>query len=138
MAVKRKVRKGAARTAKQKAALRKAQLASARKRRRGGSAKRPATKAKKRTSKKKRLVQAVALASVASYGYSKGKKFAELTERDRKRQEEADWVRTRAQRAKYRQNLAKYRANTRGLPSGSQKPRGSAWSYDWARSTFVL
>ncbi len=68
MAIKRKVRKGAARTAKQKTALRKAQLASARKRKRNSGAK---TKAKRHYKKNKVLYKAVGATAIylaADYG----------------------------------------------------------------------
>jgi len=118
-----------ARTAKQKAALRKAQLASARKRRRGGSSKAPS---RKRSSRKKRLLKGVGYVVAARYFVGKGAKYQTITQREKRNAAERDWKHQRDQRAKYRKNLARHRADTRGLPSGSQKAKGTAWYYDWA------
>ena len=67
MVVKRKVRKGAARTAKQKAALRKAQLASARKRRGRGKAKRSNPRRRRRAAIGAAAVGAAAVAGATVY-----------------------------------------------------------------------
>lgn len=74
--------------------------------------------------------------AAASYFVKKGAKYQQLAERDARRKKDDDWARTRAQKAKYRQNLARQRADTRGLPSGSEKPRGTSWSYDWGGDPF--
>jgi len=118
----------AARSAKQKAALRKAQLASARKRKGRGR------------SKKAKIARAAVAVGVAygaiktgQYANRKVKKYQRIVRRDREIAQDRDWRNRTNKLVSYRQNLARHRANTRGLPSGSQKAKGTAWSYNWAR-----
>lgn len=121
----------AVRTAKQKAALKKAQAASARKRR--GKGRGRATKArrgsgskmKKRSSRLRRVAMVGAAVGSMMYANTKFRKYQSITARDKRYAEEAGYRRRDELRRDYGNRMRLNNAKNRGLPSS----RGNGTTY---------